>query len=41
MSLYSTSLQNSNALNGLADMTDGSGTINPQALSGAGRLTFL
>jgi hypothetical protein len=36
MSIYSPSHQASNALNGIGDMSDGQGTINPAALNSGG-----
>ena len=41
MSLYPPTRQPSNALNGIADMNDGSGTINPAALNATGMLVSL
>lgn len=36
MSIYSQSEQGPNALNGIGNMSDGSGTINPAALNSGG-----
>lgn len=40
MSIYSPSHQAPNALNGIGDMSDGSGTINPAALNSGSTTTL-